>query len=285
MKKLLFAASIFFSVLACVADKPAQTAKPEDARQADLVKRQARSVHLQYGIGGEFTGAQATVKVVETQPQTYFSIIGWHQGYCGIQDWGDERVFIFSVWDPTDPDDYEIKAEDMKEELRAKVLYHDPKVSVSRFGGEGSGAKTLAGLAWKEGQGVTARIECEPDGKDRIAFTCSAKLEGSEEWMKIATISTIRDAKVKGLGFIASFVEDFRRDYQSAKVSREAEFYDVAVKPAGSAEWTKVTQAAFTADDTPSTNIDAGRRGEGTFFLKTGGDTVNGHTPLWTWIN
>ena len=266
MKKLLLAASICFSVLACVADKPAQTAKPEDARQADLVKRQARSVHLLYGIGGEFTGAQATVKVVETQPKTYFSILGWHQGYCGIQDWGGERVFIFSVWDPTDPHDYEIKAEDMKEELRAKVLYHDPMVSVSRFGGEGSGAKTLTGLAWKEGEGVTARIECE-------------------EWTKIATISTIRDAKVKGLGFIASFVEDFRRDYQSAKVSREAEFYDVAVKPAGSAEWTKVTQAVFTADDTPSTNIDAGRRGEGTFFLKTGGGTVNGHTPLWTWIN
>lgn len=283
MKTMFCLVALGLTSIAC-ASTPITEAK-KAAQMADLAKRQARSVHLQYGVSGEFTGARATVKVVESQPQTYFSILGWHQGYCGIQDWGDERIFIFSVWDPSDPDDYAIKAEDMKEELRAKVLYHHPLTSVSRFGGEGSGAKTITGMAWKEGEGVIAQIECAPDGTDRIAFTCSIKAEDDEEWTKLATISTIRDAKVKGLGFIASFVEDFRRNYESAKVSREAEFYDVAVKPAGSAEWTKVTQAAFTADDTPSTNIDAGRRGEGTFFLKTGGDTVNGHAPLCTWIN
>lgn len=283
MKKPLFAVSLCFAAFALFAATSADEAK-EAARLADLVKRQCRSVHLHYAIPGDISAARATVKVSQSRPQSYFSVLGWHQGYCGIQDWGDQRVFIFSVWDPTNPDDYTIKAEDMKEELRAKVLYSHPLVSVSRFGGEGSGAKTLTGMAWKEGKGVSAKIESAPDGDDRIAFTCSVKAEDETEWTKLATISTIRDTKVKGLGFIASFVEDFRRNYESAKESRSADFYDIAVLPCDSNEWVKVTQAAFTADNTPSTNIDAGSKGKGTFFLQTGGDTVNEHAKLWTWI-
>lgn len=284
MKKSLLAISLCFAAFALLAATSVDEAK-EAARLADLVKRQCRSVHLHYATPGDISAARATIKVTKSQPDTYFSILGWHQGYCGIQDWGEgKRVFIFSVWDPSDPQDYAIKAEDMKYELRAKVLYSDPRVSVSRFGGEGSGAKTLTRLDWQEGEGVTAKIECAPDGDDRIAFTCSLKTEGEADWTKVATISTIRDTKVKGLGFIASFVEDFRRNYESAKESRSADFYDISVLPCGGREWVKVTQAAFTADNTPSTNIDAGSKGKGEFFLKTGGDTVNEHAKLWTWI-
>ncbi len=256
-----------------------------EGEQDDLAKRQARSVHLYYGTPSDFVAAQASVTVTESRKDTYFSILGWRHGYCGIQDWGDQRVFIFSVWDPTDPHDYEARPEDVAESRRARILYHHPRVTASRFGGEGSGAKTLTGLAWKEGEPITAKIETAPDGKDRIAFTCFVKAGEECEWTKIATISTIRDPKDRnGLEHIASFVEDFRRDYQSAKESRRAEFSDVKVQLRESGEWVKVDKAMFSADSNPATNIDAGPVAPGRWFLKTGGDTPHNHEKLWHWM-
>ncbi|MBO6067095.1 MAG: DUF5077 domain-containing protein, partial [Kiritimatiellae bacterium] len=96
MKKLISA------VAAAVAMTGFATAQGE---QADLAQRQAHSVHLYYATTNDFTAAQASVTVTESRKDTYFSILGWQHGYCGIQDWGDQRVFIFSVWDPTDPTD------------------------------------------------------------------------------------------------------------------------------------------------------------------------------------
>ena len=256
-----------------------------EGEQGDLAKRQARSVHLYYATTNDFTAAQASVTVTESRKDTYFSILGWQHGYCGIQDWGDQRVFIFSVWDPTDPTDHAARPEDVAEEQRARILYHHPLVKASRFGGEGSGAKTLTGLSWKEGEAVAAKVETAPDGDDRIAFTCFVKAGDDGDWTKIATISTIRDPKVKnGLGYIASFVEDFRRDYQSAKESRRAEFSDVQVRLPDSGEWVKVDKAMFSADSNPATNIDAGPVAPGRWFLKTGGDTPHNHEKLWHWM-
>lgn len=276
MKKLISAA------LAAVALAGFANVQSE---QAELVRRQARSVHLYYATTNDFTAAQASVTVTESRKDTYFSILGWQHGYCGIQDWGDARVFIFSVWDPSDPEDHSARPENMPEEKRARILYSHPLVNVSRFGGEGSGAKTLTGLEWKEGEAVTVKVETAPDGKDRIAFTCFVKTGADCEWTKIATISTIRDPNVKnGLGYIASFVEDFRRDYQSAKESRRAEFSDVMVRLPGSGEWVKVDKAMFSADSNPATNIDAGKVAPGRWYLRTGGDTPDNHEKLWHWM-
>ncbi len=281
MKKMMFALAAVAA--ATVFAEETQVAEKVDN---DLAKRQARSVHLYYGAERPIAAAEATITVTETKPQTYFSILSWHQGYCGIQDWGDQKVFIFSVWDPTDPNDFDANPNDVKEEHRARVLYSHPVVQVSRFGGEGSGAKTLCGLNWEVGKPVSVRIETAPDDNGRrMAFTCFVKGGEDTDWEKVATISTLRDMRVEpGLVFIASFVEDFRRNFASAKESRGAKFGNIRIKHAADGEWVPVTRAQFSADKNPATTIDAGLVEPGTFFLKTGGDTKNETATLWSWI-
>ena len=258
----------------------------EEVPPQELMKRQARSVHLNYYVPGEekpITSAMGTVTVTESQPWSYYSILAWQQGYCGIQDWGEEKVFIFSVWDPGNPMDFKAKPGDVPVDRQAKVLFHHDGVDISRFGGEGTGAKALTSIGWKEGDPVTAKIEVTKDGEDRIAFTCSIKV-GDFDWTKLATISTLKNPQMEwGLGYLYSFVEDFGRNYESAKVARRAEFSNVCVNEK-KGTWTRLNNAMFTGDSTPSENVDAGAVREGAFFLKTGGATKNEHTPLWKWI-
>lgn len=260
----------------------------------ELAKRQARSVHLYYGPEVQNAiAAQGTVTVTETQTNSYYMVLGWSTGYCGIQDWGSHKVFIFSVWEPSDPYDFKAKADDVKEEIRAKVLYSGEGVNVSRFGGEGTGAKTLTDINWQVGKGVTARIESAPDGADRTAYTCYIHLEQdgtSQEclssWRKIATISTLNNPSRKpGISGVHSFVEDFWRNTHSATIARRAEFSNVKCLAAGETTWREMTTACFTADPTPSNAIDAGRIGPKSFFLKTGGGTENKNAQLWKWID
>ena len=278
VKKTVVAISACIALVACAAQN--KQPSPEE-----LVKRQARSVHLYYADCPKtgVTSAVSTVTVRKSYPGTYFAALVWDTGYCGIQDLMDgARVVIFSVWDPVDPFDFSARPETVQEDLRAKVLYADPLMDVARFGGEGSGARTMAGLAWKEGQPVTFKVDSEADGETRMKYTCSIKLgEDAGDWYKLATISTIR-SKDRGLGITSlySFVEDFRRNYESAKNDRRAEFSNILLFYDGN--WHKAQNAYFSADNTPSTNIDAGRIPEtGAFFLATGGATTNATTQLW----
>ncbi len=242
--------------------------------------RQARSVHLNYRpLASAATCVEGTVTVVTTQPGTYFSIICCDRGYCGVQDLGPAgHVFIFSVWEPGDPMDLKARADKVSEDIRAHVVYCAPGTEASRFGGEGTGAKTLTKFDWKPGEPVSARIEVAPDG-ERVAFTCHVKKGPDGEWRKIATISTL-GAEPK-LGRIYSFVEDFARNYTSATQIRRAEFSGLRTRTSAASDWVPATSALFTGDSTQTDNVDAGRTASGSFFLQTGGATRNAHVPLW----
>ena len=279
VKKTVVAISACIALMACASQN--KQLSPEE-----LVKRQARSVHLYYADCPKtgVTSAVSTVTVRKSYPGTYFAALVWDTGYCGIQDLADgARVVIFSVWDPVDPFDFSARPENVQEDLRAKVLYADPLMDVARFGGEGTGARTMAGFGWKEGQGVSFKVDSEEDGEMRTKYTCYVRMaDGSTgDWYKLATISTIRRKGIaKGLTTLYSFVEDFRRNYESAKHDRRAEFSDIFLFYDGN--WHKAEIAYFSADNTPSTNIDAGRVPEtGAFFLATGGATTNATTQLW----
>lgn len=277
---------IFTSVLAVSLFSLVASAEPTKA-ELELARRQARSVHLQYATGVKNAASvQGTITVTETQKNSYFCLFGWDCGYCGIQDKGEHgRVVIFSVWDPVDPFDFAAKPDDVKEEERARVLYSAPNVDVARFGGEGTGARTMFPYDWKVGKGVTIKIEAEPDGKNRTAFSCLLKND-DDTWTKLATVSTLKvKGQAEGINGVYSFVEDFWRNYYSATLSRRAEYSDILVKATPKADWLKVSCALFSADKTPSNSIDAGRTESGAFFLQTGGLTQNTHTKLWTVIN
>ena len=258
-----------------------------EASPEETARRQARSVHLRYPSPSPvISGAAVTVTVRKSHPGSYFMALGWNCGYCGIQELPDSRhVLIFSVWDPVDPFDFAAQPENVKLEHRAKVLYADPLMDVARFGGEGTGARTMAGYGWKIGQPVRFKIETEPDGTNRTAYTCWLQdASNADGWHKLATISTMnRSGQAPGFGLLHSFVEDFRRDYDSATRMRLAEFSGIEARSAEDGKWRPIVRATFSGDNTPSSNIDAGRVPDnpGAFFLATGGATTNATTRLW----
>lgn len=265
-------------IMACVA------AMAACASQAMTTNR-ARSVHLQYSpIAERAVALRGSVTVTQTQTNSYFAIINCDRAYCGIQDLGAHgRIFIFSVWEPETPNNPKWRPNMVAEAHRAKIIYAAPGTNVSRFGGEGTGAKTMTEIGWKEGEMITAMIEAEEDGPDRTAFSCVIKVGESGEVRKIATISTLGKLAPIGNPF-ASFVEDFWRKPPSSSLVRRAVFSGFASRSAGSSEWIPATRARFTGDNLQVMSVDAGKVGPGAFFLQTGGDTKNEHAPLWSTI-
>lgn len=255
----------------------AVAAWPSGAEQA---KRQARSVHLQW-LGADPAAREVVGKVTVTEAQTnsYFMVIGFDGGYMGIQNLYGNTVGIFSVWDPDSiGNEFGAKADAVKEDRRAKVLYSNPHVKVDRFGGEGTGAKTMFGCNWKIGESVPFRLTAEPDGPDRTAFTGFVG-EGAEE-VKIATISRQNHGKPPAITHPHSFVEDFWRNGISKDLVRRAEFTGFATRgPDPDAPLKPVKGAFFTADHNTLMTIDAGPVPGGA-FLQTGGATENKTVPL-----
>lgn len=89
--------------------------------------------------------------VTESTPGSYFAVCGWTTGYFGVQELGDGRkVAIFSVWDPAKGDN----PNNVPLEQRVEVLHQGKDVVVSRFGGEGTGGKSMTPFNWKLGEKV-----------------------------------------------------------------------------------------------------------------------------------
>jgi hypothetical protein len=231
----------------------------------------ARSVHLWY------RAPQAAlfyneVTVEESQPGTYFCVCGFNHGYFGIQELTrpGEKVVIFSVWDPGKQDN----PNEVEADRRVKVLHAGEGVRVSRFGNEGTGGKSMFPYAWSVGQRYRFLVKAEVE-QDRTAYAAYFYLNESKQWKHLVTFQTITGGDpLKGY---YSFVEDFRRNGVSATQRRKARYGSGWVKTADG-QWVALTDATFTADNTPTLNIDAGLEGND-FFLLTGGDAQN-HTPL-----
>jgi len=248
---------------------------------ADVPDTRARSVHLYHGpyVGETVTALRGSVAVSEVQTNSYYAIINCERAYCGVQDLQGHRVFLFSVWEPGDPMDLKAKEAAVAAEDRAKVLYLAEGFESARFGHEGTGVKVMSDIGWKTGEVVSAWIELAPDGDSRTAFTCRIKGPGPGDWRKVATISTV--GKVASLGCAVSFVEDFWRTPESARLVRRAVFSGFEEQTAQSGGWTPLPMVKFSADSLPVDSIDAGKVGPGAFFLQTGGDTKNVNIPLW----
>lgn len=233
--------------------------------------RAARSVHLWYPAPeGDLFYNEVTVE--ESQRGSYFSVCGFQHGYFGIQEIRskDEKVVIFSVWDANQGDDPNAVPEDR----RVQVLHGGEDVRISRFGNEGTGGKSMFSYPWKTGETYRFLIRAEVDGK-RTAYSAYFFLPEQKAWKHLATFQTITGGeRLKGY---YSFVEDFRRDGESARQVRRARYHDGWVRTA-EGQWIALTRARFTADSTPTLNIDAAVK-DGGFVLVTGGDTRN-TTPL-----
>ena len=133
------------------------TGKTEDFLEWEMIPstlpQPATSCHLRYGpeLPDWINSAtewklECTVKVEKSTSCTYFMVCGFNAGYCGIQDLpGGERKAIFSIWN-SGP-------------INVELVEANPKAEVSKFGGEGTGIKTMMTFPWREGDLITFQIE------------------------------------------------------------------------------------------------------------------------------
>lgn len=233
--------------------------------QAPAEPRAARSVHLRYE-GPQSAVFYNEVTVEESVPGSYFMACGFRQGYFGIQELGpgQNKVILFSVWDPGAQNDQGSVPADR----RVETLYHADDVLVRRFGGEGTGGQSFFNYDWKIGQTYKFMVQAAVEG-DKTSFAAWFFLNETGVWKHLATFRTITGGAP--LSGFYSFIEDFRRDGKSLHERRAARFGNGWARGTDGV-WTPLTEARFTADATPVDNIDAGVRDNG-FYLATGGDT------------
>jgi len=238
----------------------------------------ARSVHAWHPApAAEWMYGEVSVE--KSVNGSYFCAIGFSCGYCGIQQLYDgSKVAIFSVWDPGNPFDFGAKADSVDEKIRTKNLYAGEGVTIGRFGGEGTGGKSMMPFDWKIGETYRFAVNVRRDGQNRAAFTGYVYRNGS--WFKIATFSTLQTKGDPAIRNVYSFVEDFRRTEESRMQVRRASFLNFFAKPVGG-EWMAVEDGRFTADGNKIMTVDAEIVPNG-FTLTTGGTTENSHVRLFS---
>jgi|GEM_PF-510430 len=228
--------------------------------------RAARSVHLWYPAKQGIVFYNE-VTVENSFPGSYFCVCGFKHGYFGIQElWQGRKVVLFSVWEPGNQDNQDTVPQDR----RVKVLYEGQDVRVSRFGNEGTGGKSMFYYQWKVGDTYKCMVKASVEG-DRTTYEAYFYINEEKKWKHLATFQTITGGDY--LSGYYSFVEDFLRNGQSAQNVRRARYGNGWVKTKDG-KWLPLIQATFTADRTPTMNIDAGLK-DGRFFLQNGGDTEN----------
>ena len=229
-------------------------------------QKAARSVHLRYPApDGMVYYNEVTVE--KSVPGSYFCVCGFQNGYFGIQQINENRkVVIFSVWDPGDQDN----PDSVPEDRRVNVVYAGQDVKIKRFGNEGTGGQSMFDYDWKIGQSYRCMIKATVHN-DQTIYAAFFYLPEEKQWKHLATFKTITGGK--SLRGYYSFVEDFRRDGNSAQQIRRARFHNGWIKTTDG-QWTPLGNAAFTADNNPSMNINAETAQNG-FILQNGGNTEN----------
>jgi len=236
------------------------------AAESERAPQAARSVHLWYP-APDATLFYNEMVVEKSTGGSYFMACGWDKGYFGIQELADHRkVILFSVWDAGDAEKSKIGSEE-----RVECVYQVPDVRVRRFGGEGTGGQCMGDFKWMLGEMNRFLVKAEVEGNKTIysGYVWAAE---KKEWKRLVTFRVRADgAPLRGL---YSFVEDFRRDTESAKEVRKARYGNGWVRSIDG-DWLPLNQAKFTASNSSfeaRETIDAGFDG-GWFYLVTGGET------------
>ncbi|HEX4793345.1 MAG TPA: DUF3472 domain-containing protein [Humisphaera sp.] len=238
-------------------------------QQASAQTRPAacRSVHLFYAApqGAAFYNE---VSIDRSAPGTYFMVCGFHGGYFGMQELANgKKLILFSVWDPGRQNNPNA----VKDEQRVQMLYKDDKVRVGRFGGEGTGGQSFFDYDWKPKQTYRFMVTGKTT-QDRAEYAGYFYVPEESKWKHLVTFSTLDPAGGALRGYY-SFIEDFRRNGISATQERVAHFGNGWVLGKDD-KWSALTKAQFTADQTPTLNINAAVD-DVKFLLATGGKTEN----------
>lgn len=249
----------------------------------NMAKRQCTSVHLGYKPDLRSHTAAYTEMVIEkSAPGTYFAANNFGCGYIGVQeltkpnpDGTPRRVAIFSIWDAKDSGDNPNAA---PEEERARLVQRGEGVRTDRFGGEGTGGKSMRRFDWKEGDVIRTLVIEREDGPQfrQIAGYIFDPQTNKWELMSCWRIQAL----TRGLGGGCGFVEDFCRNVESKKYERRATF-GPALKWDGQ-KWLPSTLFRFTKDGNPNMEINCRfNPARGFYSLATGGDIKpEAHFPV-----
>lgn len=155
------------------------------------------SVNLSWYIqSGPITAIHNSCQVTQTSGGSYFCICAFNGGYMGIQDvptaWGNVKRIIFSLWD---------------QGSAPTAIYSGAGVSVERFGGEGTGLKTIDdGVGWAVGELVVCMVLCKPQGG---YSNYAGYYYRNGTWKHMASVS-VPNAAAFTSHYV--FVEDFQRN-------------------------------------------------------------------------
>lgn len=211
--------------------------------------RPATSCHLRYGpelpdwLPSESQWIlECSVIVRNSYDCTYFMVTGWGPGgYCGIQQLpNNERKAIFSMWNEKT---YSVEAVEV-----------GPGVEASKFGGEGTGIKTMLSVDWQEDNLITFKVKAYLI--DNYWFTeCHFSLHENGPFRLMAVLK--RSAKggpiLSRQGFY-SFIEDFNRckTAKGWKKLRKAEFLRPRLTRPSDGLKVDLSEAKFTKVETGS---------------------------------
>ena len=207
----------------------------------------ATSCHLRYGPElPEYIDSaskwylECSVQVEKSGFCTYFMVVGFGPGgYCGIQELHDgRRKAIFSVWN--------------NKNIDVELVEANPEAEVTKFGGEGTGIKTMLDFLWNEGDLVTFKVEGQIVD-DFWRCSCKISSNGTDHFMSMVKRSVDGGPLLNRTGFY-SFVEDWNRckGAKGYKTLRKALFLNPKLDGnfIPNAEFTKVETGsdAFAAD-------------------------------------
>lgn len=272
--KRIFTLIMGLSVLAALWPQEAKADRYSDYwLPENMARRQCASVHLSYGPSiPAHTAAYQEAVIEKSAPGTYFACNNFSNGYIGVQELchKDEngnpvRVAIFSIWDAKDSGDNPHAA---PEEERARLVQRGEGVMTTRFGGEGTGGKSMRRFDWKEGEVIKTLVVEHEDGPEFRQIAGYIFDPAKNEWtlMSCWRVQALR----RGLGGGCGFVEDFMRNVESKNHERRATF-GPALRWDGK-QWHNSTSFRFTRDGNPLKEINCRYNPErGYYSLATGG--------------
>ena len=223
----------------------------------------ADSVWLDYRDGLSNAGdvIMTDIAIEKTAIYTFYAGLVWNNGYMGLQRGGNGffKHIHFSVWDPAGGG-------------FAELVWSADGVVTQRFGGEGTGWKSMLPFNWKENQiyRLAVRIEYVGNSTDYVGSFFDSE---AGEWKDMARFR--RTDSRHTFSYVASFVEDFGN---TNHLSRSCLLGNGWLRTFSS-QWVELRNANF-ASGGQLTNKDADLV-EGLFRLETGGDTRN-DTPVGT---
>lgn len=154
------------------------------------------------------------ITVTQSVPASYFMMVGFSEGYSGIQQVSkDEKIAIFSLWN---------KGTDS-----VSLVSSDPLTTVQEFGGEGTGLKSTRDLDWNLKDQVEMRVigypapeseqKTHPTNPDARTWRvkCEYRIKPFKktkwsDWQMMAEYERTGIALLRPGGFY-SFVEDWDR--------------------------------------------------------------------------